>query len=231
MSNLNGTGGPPGLGDMMPPPIDPMERYFNVIRGQVQLPKRPWIVKPNWKPPTIPGMESLQQFVEEHDTPRRWQLAEDFFTLLQRGRFFIKSPNWLEPPITAEMADLVSETAVVLAATDTVVLTYTVPDRCVCSFRNFGHNLSDSAEWGNVIWTIMVNKRPIRTYHDFRLQRGVIVAPTPFPKPITLKGRDTIEILARRGAVAVSGYARISGFLIPVETVTQDGSYKDWMSR
>ena len=162
-----GTGGPPGLGDIMPPSVDPMERYFRIIRGQVSLPRRGWIVNPEWTPPRIDGMEVIQKFFEEHQTPRGWQMLEDFYVLLQRGRFFVKSPNWIEPPITAEMQDLVNETAVALGATNTTVITYTVPDRCIASFKSFGHVLDVSSEWGTVLWTILVNQRPVRTYFDF----------------------------------------------------------------
>ena len=38
-------------------------------------------------------------------------------------------------------------------------------------------------------------------------------------------------VQATGGATAVSALARMQGFVIPVETVTQDGSYKDWNSR
>src|SRR5574339_1042960 len=233
MSKLNGIGTGPlkGLGDIAPASVDPMERYFQIIRGQVQLPRRGWIVSPKWMPPQVQGMEAFQKVFEEHELPRRWQMLEDMFILLQRARFLVKSPNWLEPPITAEMSDIVSETAVAVGATNTQIITYTVPDRCVCTFRSFGHALSDSDEWGNVIWTIDVNQKPVRTYHDFRLQRGIIAAPTPFPKPITLKGRDILRVLARRTGAAVDAYARIAGYTIAAETVTQDGSYKDWNSR
>lgn len=226
-----GTGGPPGLGDIMPASVDPMERYFRIIRGQVSLPRRGWIVQPEWKPPVVPGMEKFQEIYERHELPRRWQMVEDFFTLLQRGRFLVKSPNWIEPPITADMQDLVSETAVSVAATNTDIVTYTVPDRHIVSFRAFGHGLTVSAEWGNVIWTIVVNRKPVRTYQDFRLQRGQISAPTPFPKPITLKGGDVFAVQARTSGAAVSAMARVAGYIIAAETVTQDGTYKDWNSR
>jgi len=225
-----GTGSGKGLGDIAPASVDPMERYFRILRGQVQLPRRGWIVTPKWVPPTVPGMESFQKIYEEHELPRKWQMLEDFYILLQRGRFMVKRPNWIEPPITAEMADIVSETAVAVQTTDTEVISYEVPDRCVCSFTSFGHMLDDSSAWGNVSWNILVNKRPIRTYKDFKQQRGVLVTPTPFPKPITLKGRDVIQVMARN-ATAVNALARLSGFVIAAETVTQDGSYKDWSSR
>lgn len=229
---LNGVGSGPlkGLGDIAPASVDPMERYFRILRGQVQLPRRAWIVSPEWVPPVVQGMESFQKIFEEHEIPRRWQMIEDFFVLLQRARFMVKSPNWLEPPITAEMEDLVSETAVAVQAADTTIITYTVPDRCVTSFLKFGHMLDDSSKWGTVVWNIFVNNRPVRTYQDFKQQRGIVAAPTPFPKPITLKGRDIIKVTARNAA-AVNATARLSGYTIAAETVTQDGSYKDWNSR
>lgn len=232
MAKMNGLGSGPlkGLGDIAPPSLDPMDRYSQIIRGQVQLPRRGWIVAPQWEPPQIQGMESFQKVFEEHELPRRWQMIQDTFVLLQRARFMVKSPNWLEPPITAEMEDLVSETAVAVLAADTTIITYTVPDRCVCTFRAFGHMLDDSSQWGTVVWNIFVNERPLRTYQDFKQQRGIVAAPTPFPKPITLKGRDVIKVTARN-AVAVNATARLSGFVIAAETVTQDGSYKDWNSR
>jgi len=231
-SKVNGIGTGPlkGLGDIAPTSIDPMERYFQILRGQVQLPRRGWIVTPKWEPPSVPGMEKFQQIFEEHELPRRWQMAEDFFTLLQRGRFLVKNPNWIEAPITAEMEDLVSETAVAVQTTDTDIITYTVPDRCVCAFKAFGHMLDDATEWGNVIWNITVNEKPVRTYQDFKQQRGTLVSPTLFPKPITLKGRDVIRVTASN-ADAVNALARLQGFVIAAETVTQDGSYKDWNSR
>jgi hypothetical protein len=230
---LNGMGTGPlsGLGDIPASSVNPMERYFQIIRGQVQLPRRGWIVDPQWKPPSIPGMETMQQWFEEHSIPRQWQMMEDLFVLLQRGRFMVKNPNWIEAPITAEMADIVNETAVVVGATDTVIATYTVPDRCVASFKAFGHDLTVGAQWGTVLWTLRVNQRPVRTYQEFTWQRGSVAVPTPFPKPVTLKGRDTIEVVAKTAGAAVSAIARLSGFVIAAETVTQDGSYKDWNSR
>lgn len=230
---LNGIGTGPlsGLGDLAPSSVDPMERYFRIVRGQVQLPRRGWIVEPKWEPPVIPGMETMQRWFEEHSIPRQWQMMEDLFILMQRGRFMVKSPNWIEAPITAEMADIVNETAVVVGATDTVIAAYAVPDRCVASFKAFGHDLTVGAQWGTVLFTIRINKRPVRTYHEFTWQRGSVAVPTPFPKPITLKGRDLIEVVAKTAGATVSAMARLSGFVIAAETVTQDGSYKDWNSR
>lgn len=227
-----GTGGPVnGLGDIAPVSVDPMERYFRIVRGQVQLPQRGWIVTPKWTVPPIPGAEVQQQLIEGHLLPRQWQMMEDLYVLLQRARFMVKSPNWLEPPITAEMEDLVSETPIAVAAADTTIITYTVPDRCVASFGSFGHMLDLSAQWGTVVWNIYVNEAPVRTFKDFLQQRGIVAAPTPFGKPITLRGRDIIKVTARTAGAAVNATARLKGFVIAAETVTQDGSYRDWNSR
>ncbi len=230
--NGRGTGGPVGrLGDIAPASVDPMERYFKIIRGQVQLPQRGWIVNPKWSPVPLPGLEQQQSLLDDHLLPRQWLMLEDLFIRLQRGRFMVKSPNWTEPPITAEMEDLVSEDLVVVGATDTTIVTYTVQDRCVAAFQAFGHQLSVANEWGTVVWNIFVNERPVRTYKDFKQQRGQVVAPTPFPKPITLKGRDVFKVTARTGGAAVSAIARVAGYVIAAETVTQDGSYRDWNSK
>lgn len=230
--NMSGKSPLAGLGDIAPESVDPMERYFRILRGQVSLPRRGWIVQPQWTPPEIPGAALFQELLEKHSLPRQWQMFEDLFVLLQRGRFLVKSPNWIEPPITAEMEDLVSETPVALSnGTAVTVITYTVPDRCVASFKTFGQLLSDASQWGTVVWNILVNKRPVRTYQDFKQQRGSIVQPTDFPKPITLKGKDVIEVQATGGVAAVNALARLQGFVIAVKTVTQDGSYKDWNSR
>jgi hypothetical protein len=233
MGNMNGIGSGPlsGLGDIAPASVDPMERYFRIIRGQVQLPRRGWIVDPKWVPPVIQGLEPVQRLIDEHTIPRQWQLMEDLFVLLQRGRFMVKRPNWIEPPITAEMEDLANETAIVVGATATTIVEYTVPDRCVASFLSFGHMLTVGAEWGTVIWNIIVNKKAVRTYQNFTQQRGTCQSPTPFPTPIRLKGRDVIQVTAQTAGGAVSAFARMPGFVIPAETVTQDGSYKDWNSR
>lgn len=210
---------------------DPMDRYFQIIRGQVELPRRRWIVKPEWVPPVIPGAEALQRLIEEHQIPRNWQLFEDLYILLQRGEFRVKSPNWIEPPITSEMLDLVNEVAIAVGATNTDIVTYTMPDRHIASLLSFGHGLTVAAEWDNVIWNIFINNRQVRTYSDFRMQRGTVSAPTPLPRPITLKGRDIIRVTARTAGAAVSASARLPGFIIAPKTITQDGSYKDWSSR
>jgi hypothetical protein len=232
MAKLNGvgTGGPAGLGDIAPASVDPMERYWRIIRGQVQLKRRGWIVTPDWVPPQITGAELQQSLLENHTIPRQWQMLEDLFILLQRGRFMVKKPNWIEPPITAEMEDLVTETPIAVQTTDTEIIRYIVPDRCVVSFGRFGNMIDDSSLYGTVVWNIHVNKRPVRTYQDFLQQRGSIMQPTRMPKPLTVKGRDVVQVLAK-SASAVNAAARLSGFLIAAETITQDGSYKDWNSK
>lgn len=208
-----------------------MEKYFDIFRSQAMLPRRRWIVQPGWTPPSIPGAEVNQLLLEGHTLPRLWQLLADFYVMFQQGEFRVKRPNWIEPPITAEMEDLANSVQIVVGVTDTDIVSYTVPDRCIASFLSFGHMLTVAAEWDNVIWNIFVNEKPVRTYQDFRQQRGTTIAPTPFPKPITLKGRDEFRVTARTAGAAVSAYARVPGYVIAPKVVTQDGSYKDWTSK
>ncbi|HXJ73111.1 MAG TPA: hypothetical protein VNM37_09660, partial [Candidatus Dormibacteraeota bacterium] len=86
-------------------------------------------------------------------------------------------------------------------------------------------------QWGTVTWTIRVNKRPVRTYHNFKQQRGVFAFPTRLAAPIKLKGKQTVEILATGGATAVNALVRIQGWLVAATAVTQDGTATDWNVR
>ena len=91
--------------------------------------------------------------------------------------------------------------------------------------------LDVSAQWGTVTWTIRVKSKPVRTYHNFRQQRGSFIDPTPMAKPLTLKGKDLLEVVATGGAVAVNAFARMPGWVIPATSVTQDGTAIDWNVR
>jgi hypothetical protein len=204
----------------------------DVIRQWEHLGRRPWIVKPTFNPKAIPGMSGPQAFMDQHAMPRMWQLLADYFELLKKGVFRVQQPGWIQAPITSDHEDLRTDAAVALSnGTPVTVLEYQVPDRHLASFISFGHELTASSEWGVVTWTIQVNKRQIRTYKDFKRQIGFYTAPTPFSKPITLKGKDVIKVIATGGATAVSAYARMPGFVIPATAVTQDGTFRDWNVR
>lgn len=214
------------LGDI----IDPVEE--SVIRQWEHLGRRPWIVKPTFNPPAIPGMEGAQKFMDGHAMPRLWQLLADYYELLKKGVFRVQQPGWIQAPITSEPQDLRTETPVLLTnGVPVTVLEYQVPDRHLASFLSFGHELTTITEWGTVTWTIQVNKRQVRTYKDFRRQIGTYVNPTLFPKPITLKGKDVLKVIATAGATAVSALARMPGFVVPATAVTQDGTFRDWNVR
>jgi len=91
------------LGDIQPKSIDQLETYFDMNRQGVVLPRRKWIVAPTWAPPAIPGVEALQTMLEKHALPRSWQLLMDFWQKAQCGTYFVKSPDWLEPPLLADI--------------------------------------------------------------------------------------------------------------------------------
>ena len=157
-----------GLGDVLNnellKSIDPMLPHLG--RGR-------WIVKPEWQPPVIDGLEGVQALVDKHVMQRLWQLVTDQYTLLKRGIFRTQKVGWIDPPATSEPEDRVSETGVALSnGVAVTVLSYTVPDVHYAVFKSFGHALDDASQWGIVSWTIQVNKRPYRTYNAFLQQRG-----------------------------------------------------------
>lgn len=229
-----------GLGDFYPKGQEPGDTYFDIVRQGIALPRRKWIVKPEWTPEMceVPGggvpqsiISGLQCAFERHMVPRFWQLLVDFWQRSQCGTYFVKGPNHIEPPITAMPIDMINELPTsIAAATDTVICTYTeVPDRFVGSVLFFGHELVDPARWGDVIWNIKVNEKPIFGYQDFRRQRGVTVNPTRLAAPIILKHKDKVEVTGRLAAGgAVSAFARFQGFQFAAPNVDQTGEFSQY---
>lgn len=215
-----------GLGDVQDPSLR------RTLQQWGHLGRHRWIVNPDWNPPPSAAGETPAQHLEGHVLPRLWQLLADYYELLKTGVFRVQKPGWLEAPFSALPEDLCTETAVALAnGTETVVLSYQVPDRHVAAFDRFGHLLTDATQWGTVIWTIRVNRKPVRTYHSFRQQRGSFIDPTPMAQPLKLKGKDLLEVVAIGGATAVSALVRLPGWLISAASITQDGTALDWNVR
>lgn len=183
-----------------------------INRASAHLSRHPWIVRPESAPKDV------------------WRLLVGLAVILGRQMYFTKGPNWKEPPITAIPNDLRNDTAVLVGATDTTIVTYTIPDKYVGSFLSFGHGLTVAAEWGNVIWNIFRNGEPVVGYRDFTRQIGTFVSPTAFVVPMRVKHGDVITVTARTAGAAVSAYVRMPGFLFPAKELTQDGSYDDYMT-
>jgi hypothetical protein len=216
----------PGLGDV----IDNDLRQ--TLKQWEHLGRRPYIVSPRWIPKEISGMAPQQELIDYHLVPRLWQLLADFPEILKRHTLRVQQPGWLEAPATSEPEDICSEDPVALSnGTPVTVISYEVPDRHVASFRWFGQLLDVAAQWGTVEWTIKVNDRPVRSYQNFKQQRGVFAYPTRLAAPIKLKSKDTLIVEATGGATAVNALARIQGWVMAATSVTQDGTYKDWNAR
>jgi len=231
MEELNGLGhlpGTPATKDQ-----DPIETYYNLFRQVPEPSRRKWIVSPDWQPCPIPGMEKFQEWFECHVLPRQWQILVDMWTKFQCGTYFVKRPNWIEPPITATNLDKRNETFVTIPATasgdpTTQILHFVIPDRYVASMLKFGHELSDPAQFGTVRWQIRINNRPVENYADFRQQIGMYVDPTELPVPIRLKHQDVVEVLAGVTGAAAGAIVRFMGFMFPARSVSDDGSFKQY---
>jgi hypothetical protein len=234
--NLEGS----GLGDIQHKSGDPLESYFDILRAGVKFPRRKWIVKPEFNPLEeckIPGMEGIQKLIECHGLPRLWQLMSDLWVRFQCGTYFVKGPNWIEPPITARVFDIRNEVCVTIPTgvvsgspgVETTVVTGTITDRWVGSLLGFGHAVVNPAQWGDLLWSIKVNEAPIPGYHNFRQQIGEFVDPTLFPAPYKLKHEDIVTVtVINSGALDACVYARLYGFIFPAKMVTQDGSFADY---
>jgi hypothetical protein len=197
--------------------IDPMLPHMGRSR---------WIVKPDWIPPEIDGLQGIQTLIDRHLVQRLWQLFQDNYTLMKRGMFRTQKPGWIDPPATSEPEDRVSEAGVALSnGTPVTVLSYQVPDVHYAVFRTFGHALDAASQWGVVSWVIQVNKRPVRTYNGFLQQRGAINAPTFLAKPIICGPKALVEVTATGGVTAVNAFARLVGWSIGAAKIVQDGSW------
>lgn len=204
----------------------------SILEQWEHLGRKPYIVKPAWVPPKIPGMEIQQALLDYHLAPRLWQLLADFPELLKRHTLRVQQPGWLEAPASSEPEDICSETPVALSnGTAVTIISYTVPDRHVAVFRWFGQYLDVGSQWGIASWTISVNDRPVRSYQNFTQQRGNFANPTRLAGPIKLKSKDTIIVQATGGVTAVNALARLQGWVMAATSVTQDGTYKDWNAR
>jgi hypothetical protein len=219
------------MGDLPDKRQDPMEAFFDISRQGVYLSRQRFIVTPDWQPAQIPGMQAAQELIDEHAIPRLWQVLADFFLMVQRGTFFVKNPSWHEAPIIAENAEIRNEAAVALpiGSVDTVVATFTVPDRFIGSILSIGHALGNPLFWGLVTWNIRVNGRPVSSFQNFVNQLGTLVFPTKLSSPIRLKPFDLVEVWASNaGLVPVNAYARLGMFMYPATELTSDGSYAEY---
>lgn len=231
MHRGNGIGPSPGMGDLPSRPAVPTETYFSIDRAQQLLTRRPWILQPQVDPRFIKGLEAQQTLIRHELMPDLWEMMKDFLVMQTKMVYFTKRPNWVEPPASAEGLDQRNEVGVAVGAADTTVVTFTVPDRYLVILWKFGHMLSLSQEWGNVIWNIFDNDRPVRSYQDFRRQIGTYVDPTAFLMPVIITGNHNIRITARTTGAAVNAFARIMGFQFPAKMISQDGTFQPFYSQ
>ncbi len=234
-----------GLGDISPKQVNPIETYWDTLRQGISWPRRKWTVKPDFKPcqvkvPPGPGadvaqrtIDAMQEMFECQVLPRNWQLLADFFMKLTQQTFMTKGPNWHEAPITGVPADIRNDTGVSIPGTTPVtVASLAIPDRHVGAVVGFGNGLCTFNDWNRVLWTVQIDKKPVFGYRDFRIGIGEYDKPSMLPKPWTLRGNQLFEVTARLSAAgaAAEAWARAPGFIFPVRTVTQDGSYKDFQT-
>lgn len=205
-----------GVGDYARSPGDRYQHYWDTMtQGRVMPPQRPVVLPPDKQP------------VPPDEADRIRAIAQVAKEVLTCGLYYVKNPNWVQPPITATTIDLRTERSVAVGVPDTVIITRTIPDRFVGTLVGFGHALDNPAGFGGgVTWNIRVNGGNQFDYTEFEQQIGTFVNPTLFPTPIRVKYRDVIEVTARQGGFgAVGAFARLLGWMWPVKDITNDGTF------
>lgn len=236
---MNNNGTTKGLGDIHPKFTDPVEAYFDILRQGVVLPRRRWIVSPEWEPCEVETgdknadamVKAFQKAYECHILPRTWQMLMDFWQKSQCGTYFVKNPNWVEPPVTGVCVDEFNNTPVVATrgGPPVVAISMTVPDRFVAVGQSYGEGISAPANSPFLKRSIRINDVPHPCYGDVRIPLGALDRPVDFKMPIVLKHMDklevTAELLAGSPDATVDFQARIQGFSFPARDISQAGDY------
>jgi hypothetical protein len=230
-----------GLGDIQPKFMDPLEHYFDIVRQGVKLPRHPFIVSPDWMPCEVSTgdpasdklIKALQQAFECHVLPRVWQTLMDFWQKSQCGTYFIKSPNWVEPPITAVCIDEESVpggVSLVRGAPAVVIASASMPDRFVGTMRKLALATTTFPGAANVRFTVAVNKNPIHCFNERTGLIGTMEHPETLSNPVPLKHEDILEVLADlpAGPATETVFARVEGYKWPAREISQAGDYTQY---
>jgi hypothetical protein len=222
------------MGDIYGRKQEAYQAYWDIIEKEKLIPGTEPVMKGPTRVPVIPGMEPMQQFFELHQIPRMREMMKELKELLMCGLYFIKKPNWIEPPITAIGIDQFTQPSVTINAVcpaETLItpLDFIVPDRHIAVIAAFGHQLEASAAFSDVRWTIKVNGVPLSNYTRFIFQIGEPVHPTFFCKPLVLKWKDRIQLFA----CSISGaphqaFARWCGWVWGPPTISVDGTFSEF---
>jgi len=220
------------LGDIPDGNIDRIEMYFRIMRQGTKLQRKKWIKSPDWdgcpSPELAKAIPGLQEWFECHVIPRLWQLKADGVQYGSGVPQIVQPPSYLSPPPTARLNDLRNEGAVnVAAVTETTVITYTVPDRCVAVVTALGNACCETSDWDRLRWNVKVNQRPEPSLGEFRNQHGSVSNPTALGKPILLKHGDVFLVSCRLSAAGAAAdvWARAQIYVYPARDISQAGDY------
>lgn len=216
---------PPGMGEGAIPAqeYDPYEKYWDIIREGKTFPGR----APVWDPEPLPPLDEKIARLKK---------------ALVCGTYFVKRPNWLEPPITARNVECSNETftEVTVAGVGviggpvaclgfnsnfTILCQLQVPDRFLTILTAFGRAFQDPLSEGNVEFGFFLNGDRVPGFESFRMPRGELSCPCPFPMTLPLKWQDDFCVAARpldgqSHFVAV----RLVGYQFPVHTTSGEGA-------
>lgn len=207
---------------------EPFQKHWDVEKPNIEMPPARPVIRPPIK-------------IEERTATEYDYLANRIKQYLSCNLYYVKNPNWVEPPISAHGIDIsTNSTGIAIPAGApgawVQILVYTVPDRFVGVIKGVGNALEDDAAFPNVEWQFRINDRPLSGFQTLgsaastlRIQFGDAANPFTLAMPIVGKYRDVIELRARSiDGNAHTAYARWVGWSYPVRTITNDGSYTDY---
>lgn len=227
LKDMDRMGMQPNMGDIHTQTTEPGQRYFEQHQGpRAVLPELP-VTNPPPGSPAAAAAAAAAAGAPGAGEGAGLKCCQPTYTV---------PPLWQAPPLTAVCIDLFTLTKGVSLpgnypgpGTPVTVVTFVVPDRVVVVIDRFGNELEDCTAWGNVLWSIQVNRRPVKCYGDFDVQLGRFVDPTKLASPIIMKHKDEFALVCRSlDGIDHKAFARVMGWAWMPVGVTQYGQYPDF---
>lgn len=230
------------LGDLWSRLEERHQGYWDIYRRSEAMKDQPPIVGPECPPtripptmkcPPPPGFDAgLWKFFSEYFFSSLMETLQSFQSSMERGMFFVKSPSWVEPPITTIRLDRKTNfnTPVVLppvgpAGAFTTVLIIDVPDLTVATLWGISNSVCLGTGLDTVEFREVRNGAPITDgqYVGGKLNFDHINRDSE-PVPVFLPPLSRFEIQARNIALVGDQEAlcRVTGQLLPIRDIAPD---------
>ena len=222
---------PPSLTDVYTRLERPFDPNWDVVD-----PNKPSLPQKDIIPPRIPiidveGMEKYSELIDHHLIPRMMQVMGWGVSLYCQKYKVTKPASWLAEgaPRDALPLDERHEGAITFNNNDErTLIDFTVPDRFAGVINRIGLAVSNIVAWGNIVFRLYLNDRPVFGYADFRTEIGPFNNPTATASHILLKHGDRVRVTGQleTSTIPFTVFFRLMGHLYRTRDVTDDGTYR-----